>query len=92
MIERVRPLAADYAGTVADAGTPDSGPGPCTYPAGAVEPMALNEVLSPYTWPSAIDGAGNMTDLNLTEAFCNNDADIDWSPFDFLLFISVPAW
>lgn len=76
----------------ADSGTPDAGNGNCTYPAGAVEPMALNEVITAHSWPTAIDGANQRFELDLTQAFCNDDPDIDWSPFDVLLFVSVPAW
>jgi|GEM_PF-2702446 len=75
-----------------DTGTPDSGQTGCTYPAGAVEPMALNEVITPYSWPSAIDGTGARFDLDLTKVHCNNDEDIDWSPHDVLVFISIPAF
>lgn len=73
-------------------GTPDAGNPGCTYPPGAVEPMALNEVLTAHSWPTAIDGTGNRFDLDLTKVHCTNDEDIDWSPFDALLFISIPAF
>ena len=75
-----------------DTGPADSGVPSCNYPADAAEPMALNQVLSPYTWSSAFTAAGQLIDLNLTDAFCNTDPDIDWSPFDLLLFVSIPAW
>ena len=44
-----------------DAGDDDDAteePTPCTYPEGAVEPMALGEVLAPYSWPTAIHADG----------------------------------
>ena len=73
--------------------TDDPGP-PCTgYPEGAVEPMALGEVLSPYAWPSArslVDGT--QLPLDLANVPCAVDPGIDWSPFDVLLFVSIPAW
>ena len=68
----------------------DTGPG-CAYPE-AVEPMALNQPLFGYSWPEAHHANGATGPLDLTRAFCNTAPDIDWSPFDFLLFISVPAW
>ena len=64
----------------------------CQYPDGAVEPMALNEVLSPYSWPEAIDGLGNNVPLDLADAPCGIDDVIEWSPHDVLLFVSIPAW
>ncbi len=67
--------------------------GSCSYPTGAMEPMAVGSVLSPYSWPEAID---RRTDarvvLDLANVPCAADEVIDWSPFDVLLFISLPAW
>ncbi|MEL7369382.1 MAG: hypothetical protein AAFN74_10750 [Myxococcota bacterium] len=80
------------ASVVADAGSRDGGSSDCQYPAGAVEPMARNEVFTPYSWPQAFDGTGRAIDLSLADAHCNTDDDIDWSPFDLLLFVSIPAW
>lgn len=63
------------------------------YPAGSVEPMALNEVLSPYSWPAArrmSDGA--TVDLDLEQVACDTDPDIEWSSHDVLVFVSIPAW
>lgn len=65
---------------------------PCEYPAGAVDPMALNEVLWPYSWPEAIHGDGTQSPLSLEDAPCGLDEVIEWSPHDVLLFISIPAW
>lgn len=81
----------------ADPLVPDGLPAACdgseTYPPGAVEPMALGEVLSPYAWPEAIHrGTRARTRLDLALAPCATDPDIDWSPFDVLLFVSIPAW
>ena len=76
-----------------DAGRLDAGPaGACTYPTGAVEPMEVGSVLWPYRWPEAIDGAGRNVPLDLVEASCDTDDEIDWSPFDVLVFIAIPAW
>lgn len=64
-----------------------------TYPPGAVEPMALHEVLAPYAWPEAIrHGTGEVLSIDLADVPCALPADIDWSPFDVLLFVSIPAW
>jgi len=75
---------------------PDGTPPDCdndTYPAGEVEPMALGETLTPYAWPDAENlRSGQRADLDLGTVPCDIDDDIDWSPFDVLLFISVPAW
>jgi hypothetical protein len=75
-----------------DASANDAGPAPCTYPAGAVEPMAMDAVLSPYRWPSAIDGAGASAPLDLAQAYCNNDPARDWTQADVMLFVTAPAW
>ena len=65
----------------------------CTYPTGAVEPMAVGSVLTPYSWPEAIDRrSGARVALDLAHVPCDDDEIIDWSPFDVLLFISLPAW
>jgi hypothetical protein len=65
----------------------------CAYPEGAVEPMAEGEVLYPYFWPDARHrSTGAEGNLQLEDVPCNTDPDIDWSPFDVLLFISLPAW
>lgn len=64
-----------------------------SYPAGAVEPMELGEVLAPYSWPEAEHrGTGVRTALDLAYVPCAGDPVIDWSPFDVLLFVSFPAW
>ncbi len=63
------------------------------YPPGATEPMTLGETMSPYRWPEATHrGTGLSVDLDLATAPCNTDTEIDWSPFDVLLFVSIPAW
>jgi hypothetical protein len=76
--------------------TPDGTPPDCaggeSYPQGAAEPMALGEVISPYSWPSAIHRDGRRASIDLGVVPCNTDPDIDWSPFDVLLFVSIPAW
>ena len=99
----MRPLALTLltACAAADSGmeplAPDATPPACdgadTYPTGAVEPMALGEVLSPYRWPEATHlGRGDAGPLDLAAVPCAADPDIDWSPFDVLLFVSIPAW
>ena len=73
--------------------TGDTDPAACAYPSGAVEPMAVGEVLTAYSWPRAIRlDDGDIDDLELGQVPCADDPDIDWSPFDVLLFVSVPAW
>lgn len=64
----------------------------CDYPEGAVEPMALHEVLSPYRWAKAIHGDGRQAPLDLGFVPCAGSDDIEWSPFDVLVFVSIPAW
>lgn len=64
----------------------------CDYPAGAVEPMTLGEVLTPYAWGEALHADGRSAMLNLADAPCGADATIEWSPHDVLMFVSVPAW
>ena len=83
------------AGDGTDAGTDpfDAGPGMgCVYPAGPVEPMAVGSVLWPYQWSEAIDGAGQNFPIDLEQVACDTDPNIDWSPFDVLVFIAIPAW
>lgn len=82
----------------ADPLPPDGTPPACadgeTYPEGAVEPMALGEVITPYAWPEAVPrfpGAARAR-LDLATVPCASDPDIEWSPFDVLLFVSIPAW
>jgi hypothetical protein len=77
-----------------DSGTlaQDGGTGAvCTYPA-AVEPMALNEILFSYRWPNSIDDNGANAELDLEKVYCNSDTQLDWGLFDYLLFVSIPAW
>lgn len=94
--------AAADVGSATDVGsTADMGSGmdledagaACTYPAGATEPMALDEVLSPYRWPVALEvGSGRQIELDLAKIHCNDDPEIDWSMVNSLLFVSVPAF
>jgi len=64
-----------------------------TYPLPVVEPMALGEVLFPHSWPIAVHrGTGLTIVLDLANVPCALDAEIDWSPFDVPLFVSIPAW
>ena len=63
----------------------------CAYPDGAVEPMAVGEVLSPYQWPARrLDGT--RATIDLADVPCASSEEIDWSPFDYLVFVSLPAW
>lgn len=76
------------------AGEPAPLPETCDdYPAGAAEPMAVGEVLSPYRWPIAFHRSdGRQEDVDLSAVPCAGDPDIDWSVFDLLVFVSIPAW
>jgi hypothetical protein len=62
------------------------------YPDGAVEPMAEGEVLTAYSWPDARHLDGRTASLELSKVPCSDDDDIDWSPHDVLVFVSIPAW
>jgi len=64
-----------------------------TYPDEVTEPMALGAVIAPYRWPEAsLRADDTRVSLDLGQVPCALDDDIDWSPFDVLLFVSVPAW
>lgn len=76
----------------ADTGPADTGNQNCTYPAGSTGSFAVGEILTPFSWATSLDGMSVDRPLDLTQAFCNNDPNIDWSPFDMLLFVSIPAW
>jgi len=58
----------------------------------AAEPMTLGEPIAPYRWPQAVHADGRQTVLDLATVRCPDLGEIDWSPFDVLLFVSVPAW
>ena len=68
--------------------TPDG----CSYPGDAAHPMELGQPLYPYRWNNARHRDGRTGRLDLHEAPCATGDDIDWSPFDVLVFISLPAW
>ncbi len=74
--------------------TTETPPGVCDgYPDGATRPMTLGAVLYPYRWPEAVDlASGVRAALDVGEVPCDTDPLIDWSPFDALLFVSIPAW
>lgn len=65
---------------------------PCAYPEGSTEPMEVGEVLTPYRWETGIHGDGREATVDLETMPCASDDVIDWSPFDVLLFVSIPAW
>lgn len=63
------------------------------YPPDAVRPMEEGSVLYPYAWPEALGLSSNFSGaLDLGFAPCDTDPEIDWSPFDILYFVSIPAW
>lgn len=64
----------------------------CHYPAGAVEPMALDEVITPYAWTEALAFDGTSLPLELIHAPCDDSPDgFAWTR-PLLVFISLPAW
>ena len=85
------PSASDSGFEVADTGFADAGEVPCTYPDFA-NPMTVGQAIEPWTWARAIDAMDVSRGLSVRDVFCNQDGDMDWSPFDLLLFISIPAW
>ncbi len=71
---------------------PDNTRAPCGYP-DAIAPMAENEALEAYRWEAAKRMAdGSDVAVDLAQAHCDTSETIDWSPFDVLLFVSIPAW
>ncbi|MEZ4236858.1 MAG: hypothetical protein R3F59_12030 [Myxococcota bacterium] len=91
------PALACQTGNGPDAVQGDSTPVDCeagqTYPDDPTEPMTLGETLSPYRWAEAVHrGTGERRALDLGKVPCATDPEIDWSPFDKLLFVSIPAW
>ena len=63
----------------------------CVYP-DAAEPMALDQPIAAYAWPTALHADGRVAMLDLENAYCDTDEVIDWSPHDILVFVSIPAW
>jgi hypothetical protein len=78
--------------TDAAADSDDSVSGDCDYAANAVDPMELDEVITSYSWPTALRADGTDFPIDLTSVFCASDPNLEWSPFDALLFVSIPAW
>jgi hypothetical protein len=77
----------------APAGGGEPEPPACDYPEGAVDPMELDQVIHPYSWPAGLAvGDDRSAPLALGDMPCAASDDIDWSPFDVLLFVSIPAW
>jgi hypothetical protein len=76
-----------------DAADDDSPEAPCEYPPGAPEEMAEGEVLPRFSWPAARDASGSEAPLDLLAAHCGDASDAwAWSPYDAILFVSLPAW
>jgi hypothetical protein len=67
-----------------DSGAPDSG-APCTYPTGATEPMALDQVLTPYSWAAAIAPDGTNSSFDLTNYYCQSNTEA-------IFFVSSVDW
>lgn len=68
--------------------TPDG----CSYPGDAAHPMEVGQPLYPYRWKTAKHRDGRTATVDLHDVPCASDTEIDWSPFDVLVFISLPAW
>ena len=65
----------------------------CAYPEGANEVMTIGDVIATYGWNKAFHRSdGRQGTIDLEQVPCATDDDIDWSPFDVLLFVSIPAW
>lgn len=80
-------------GCATGAEAPDPPPeAECDYPEGAVEPMTVGEVVTRYAWDTALHSDGREASVDLGDAYCGTDDVIAWSPFDVLLFVSIPAW
>lgn len=77
-------------GCGAEGPAPTDTPTACTYP-DAPRVMEEGEPLPAFSWPAAIHGDGRSGPLDLAGVPCDS-GDIDWSPFDVLLFVSIPAW
>jgi hypothetical protein len=74
-------------------GVPPSCEGDDAYPEGVVDPMTLGETIPPFRWAEAVHrGSSQRAALDLGQVPCALSPDIDWSPFDALLFVSIPAW
>ncbi|MBX2799444.1 MAG: hypothetical protein KTR31_17345 [Myxococcales bacterium] len=91
--------ALGCAGAPADPLTPRSTGPACdegeTYLEHDVDPVAmeLGGVMYPHRWPEGEHrGTGLRTEVDLGAIPCGTSSDIDWSPFDVLLFVSIPAW
>ncbi len=86
---------ADAPGTAPDddddATLDDDDATPCEYPADAREVMTVGAPLWPYSWPTSSAPDRRDVPVDVREMFCN-DGPEDWSPFDVLLFVSIPAW
>ena len=84
------PDTNDTDGTESTGGTGTTTP-PCEAPTPGAE-MALGEVMPAFSWSDARHMDGRTASLELGKVACNGDDDIEWSPFDALVFMSIPAW
>lgn len=73
-------------------GADDDDATPCEYPADANPVMTVGDPLVAYSWPSALDANRGDAPLDLEQVHCDDDPNREWSPFDVLLFVSIPAW
>ena len=64
----------------------------CAYPEGARNKLKDGGVMPTWYWEDARHRDGRTASLEIEKIPCNSDDDIDWSPFDVLLFVSIPAW
>lgn len=70
---------------------PDGDPPDCAYP-DAPDTMALGSALPSFRWGVSQTATGEGGAVDMHRAYCDEDANREWSPFDLLLFVSIPAW
>jgi len=56
----------------------------------ASEVMSLGETLPAYSWSGGFTADGTELKVDLGDAPCGESSL--WSPFDNLVFVSIPAW
>lgn len=64
----------------------------CAYPFSYDTAMLEGAILEPFGWKTARHRDGREAPLYMEEVFCNDAPDMDWSPFDVLVFVAIPAW
>lgn len=75
-----------------DTSPPEKKTPPCEHPVSFDTSMGQGALLEPFGWKVARHLDGREAPLFMERVFCNDDPDIDWSPFDVLVFVAIPAW